>query len=175
MRNHELKARCSDLAAAEAAAAGLGGWDAGTLIQRDTYFHVPHGRLKLREITPHGGPATAELIQYHRPDQVEARVSDYVIVPISDAEAMGAALTRALGVRAVVVKARRLYLWRHTRIHLDTVEELGAFIELETVLTDESDAEAQAELARAAAALDIRDEDRVAASYVDLLLVPAGD
>ena len=78
------------------------------------------------------------------------------------------ALARALGIRAVVAKRRHLYLWRHTRIHLDDVEGLGAFLELETVITDQSEAEAHAEVAEAAAALAIHHEDRLAGSYVDL-------
>jgi len=126
---------------------------------------VPHGRLKLREIDG----ATAELIQYARPDEPTARASDYVLALVTDPDRLRDALARALGVRAVVAKRRALYLWRHTRIHLDDVDGLGAFLELETVITDQSEAEARAEIAEAAAALGIRDEDRLAGSYVDLV------
>ena len=143
----------------------MGARPAGLLVQRDTYFHVPRGRLKLREIEG----AAAELIQYARPDEPAARASDYVIAPVPHPAPLREALARALGVRAVVAKRRALYLWRHTRIHLDDVESLGAFLELETVITDQSEADARAEIAEAAAALAIHDEDRLAVSYVDLV------
>jgi adenylate cyclase class IV len=61
-RNIELKARCPDLNAAREAARRLGAEFAGTLEQRDTYFVVPHGRLKLRQTAGHG----AELVAYAR-------------------------------------------------------------------------------------------------------------
>src|SRR5262249_10395833 len=105
------------------------------------------------------------------PDDPAARASDYVIASVSDPEALREALARALGVRAVVAKRRALFLWRHTRIHLDDVEGLGAFLELETVITDQSEADARAEIAEASAALSIGDEDRLACSYVDLVQV----
>lgn len=175
MRNWEVKARCPDPAAAVEAATVLAGPPVATLVQRDTYFHVPNGRLKLRQITPDAGTPSAELIQYHRDDRDEARASDYVVIPVPDAAALCETLTRALGVRAVVVKSRRLHLWRQTRIHLDTVEGLGTFLELETVIAGQSDEEAAAELADAAAALNVRDTDRVASSYVDLVPTPAGN
>jgi predicted adenylyl cyclase CyaB len=126
---------------------------------------VPRGRLKLREIEG----AAAELIQYARPDEPAARASDYVIASIPDPAPLREALARALGVRAVVAKRRTLFLWRRTRIHLDDVEGLGAFLELETVITDQSEADARAEIAEAAAALAIRDQDWLACSYVDLV------
>jgi predicted adenylyl cyclase CyaB len=123
---------------------------------------VPRGRLKLREIEG----ATAELIQYARPDEPAARASDYVIASIPDPAPLREALARALGVRAVVAKRRTLFLWRHTRVHLDDIEGLGAFLELETVITDQSEADARAEIAEA---LAIRDQDQLACSYVDLV------
>jgi adenylate cyclase class 2 len=41
-------------------------------------------------------------------------------------------------VRATVIKYRRLFLWRAVRVHLDTVERLGTFIELEAVAPPDS-------------------------------------
>ena len=69
----------------------------------------------------------------------------------------------------MVEKRRRLYLLDRTRIHLDQVRELGDFVELETVLGGAPEADAQAELARIAAGLEIRRETLVAVAYVDLL------
>ena len=174
-RNIELKARCADLASARRAALALGATDAGVLHQRDTYFRVPHGRLKLREING----TSAELIAYDRPDHPDRRASDYVVAPVPDPAATLAALTRALGLRGVVAKRRQLLLWHgsteladvHVRIHLDDVESLGPFVEFEAVLSPHHPDEplAHARLAELTAALGIRPEDRVAGSYSDLM------
>src|SRR5438477_132463 len=75
-RNIELKARWENLEAARRAAKEIGAGYVGILEQRDTYFAVPHGRLKLREIAGRG----AELIGYARGDRAAARGSDYWIV-----------------------------------------------------------------------------------------------
>ena len=69
----------------------------------------------------------------------------------------------------MVDKQRELYLWRHTRIHLDEVAGLGPFLELETVVTDQTQEAAERECREVQAALRIREEDLVAGSYADLL------
>jgi predicted adenylyl cyclase CyaB len=79
------------------------------------------------------------------------------------------ALAYALGVTGVVTKTRHLFLHRATRIHLDDVEGLGAFVELETVMSGQSDRDGHAELEEIAAALGLRPDDRVAIPYVELL------
>ncbi|MBI3911841.1 MAG: class IV adenylate cyclase [Armatimonadetes bacterium] len=165
-RNLEIKARCPDLDAAAAHALALGATPAGVLRQVDTYFACRHGRLKLRETEG----ADAELIAYQRPDRAAARASDYLAVPVPDAPALKTALANALGIRAVVAKVRRLYLYRATRIHLDEVEELGRFLELETAVEGQSDEEAAAELCAIQEALGIGTKDLLRGSYADLLL-----
>src|SRR5207237_7356806 len=94
-RNIELKARCRDLDAARAAAIKLGASPQGILVQTDTYFHVPHGRLKVREIEGE----TAELIYYARADSSELRDSHYEISPVAEASTMIGTMAAALGVR----------------------------------------------------------------------------
>jgi predicted adenylyl cyclase CyaB len=98
-----------------------------------------------------------------------ARGSDFHVCPVAEAAALEAALTHALGAAGVVRKRRHLYLHRRTRIHLDEVEGLGTFVELETVVEEQPDAEAQAELEAIAAALGLRREDAQALPYVELL------
>ena len=165
-RNIELKARCRDLAAAERAALQLGAAPAGILEQVDTYFHVPNGRLKLRETD--GKPA--ELIWYARADSVEFRGSDYYVIPVADAVAMKEAMTRAMGVRGAVRKRRTLLLWENVRIHLDRVDGLGDFLEFEAVISDAtSEVISHQRLGTLATALSIHDDDRQAVSYSDLL------
>src|SRR3954465_10191538 len=97
-RNIELKARCPDLEAAREAARRLGAEFAATLEQRDTYFIVPNGRLKLRQTSGRG----AELVSYARANSVEVRGSDYRLVAVPDPAALIAALESSLGVRGDV-------------------------------------------------------------------------
>src|SRR5688500_12172405 len=165
-RNIELKARCTDLAAARKTALAVGAEGVGTLEQTDTYFRASQGRLKLRETI--GKPA--ELIWYTRPDNTDARGSDYQLVPVPDPDAFKAALAAAMGVRGVVKKRRELLMWHNVRIHLDDVEHLGTFVEFEAVLTDSSDEKTSYErLLTLTDALGIVDADRMATSYSDQL------
>jgi predicted adenylyl cyclase CyaB len=164
-RNIELKSRCPDLAAAQAAAAAVGARPAGLLRQVDTYFHCRQGRLKLRQINND----RAELIWYARPDDPAARASDYHLYPVPDAASLLTILSQALGVRQVVEKRRELLLWENVRIHLDDVAGRGTFVEFEAVLQQGDDESASyARLEKLAAALKLSPEDRIATSYGDM-------
>jgi homotetrameric cytidine deaminase len=167
-RNVELKAHDPDPAATHAAALAFGAREVGTLTQRDTYFPVLSGRLKLRE--EDGAPA--HLIAYHRADAAAARTSRYRCVDVPDPAALIAALTATHGPGPVIEKARRLLRWQNVRIHLDEVRGLGAFVELEAVV-DGPDADLPAEHAKVAAlraALGIHDAAVTATGYADLLM-----
>jgi len=140
-RNIEIKARVSDPAALRRRAAALSDTPAELIAQEDTFFHVPQGRLKLRVISPDHG----QLIYYQRPDAAGPKQSDYHISITNEPQTLKDILTRSLGVRGVVNKQRWLYLVGPTRIHLDQVEGLGSFMELEVVLQPgQSPAEGQA-------------------------------
>jgi adenylate cyclase class IV len=164
-RNIEAKWRHPRLEDGRTRALSLGAREAGHLEQRDTFFVAPRGRLKLREF----GDGSAELIAYQRPDSGAARESNYVLCAAPEPRVLADALTHALGLVGVVVKKRELLLFEHTRIHLDRVDGLGSFIELETVVTTQTDAEACNELDRIAAALALDPAERVAVAYIDLL------
>jgi adenylate cyclase class IV len=166
-RNIELKARDPDPERTRARCLALGAREAGTLCQRDTYFAVPRGRLKLREQEP--GPSV--LVQYERAEEAAARISNYVLVEIADSLALRQALSDALGVACVIEKERRLFLWEETvRIHLDRVKGLGAFIEIEAVAGAESNLQREREQAeRLRSLLAIEPAQLVAAGYSDLL------
>ncbi|HWF35241.1 MAG TPA: cytidine deaminase [Solirubrobacteraceae bacterium] len=166
--NVELKARDSDPDGTAARCRALGAEDRGELVQRDTYFAARHGRLKLRQQEEAGG----ELIAYRRPDAVEPGESTYVRAAASEPEALREALTAALGSVVVVSKRRRLFMWENVRIHLDDVDGLGTFLELEAVVApDGSDLDAaRAKVARLRSELGISEDALVAAGYSDLLL-----
>jgi homotetrameric cytidine deaminase len=140
-RNVELKALDPDPARSLAVCRELGAEDRGVLRQRDTYFRARSGRLKLREEEPGG----ATLIQYERPDAASARESRYRLSPVPDPAELRASLDAALGTLVVVDKERHLFLWDGVRIHLDTVDGLGSFVELEGVAPPESDLGAEHE------------------------------
>ena len=166
MQNVEIKARCSDLQAAEETARRLGARFQVRMRQVDTYFRVRRGRLKLREFDR----GESQLIYYERPDAPGSRLSDYELVPVADGAALKAALQRALGVRCVVDKRRTLYLYDEVRIHLDQVEGLGAFIELEGVLSPSAARhKVEEKVAWLSAELGIQEADLIAGSYADLL------
>lgn len=165
-RNVEIKARVRDLKSVRERAEALSDSPLVVLEQVDTFFNVPDGRLKLR-VFPDG---KGELIAYRRPDAVGPKTSEYFVYRTPHPEGLADLLTRALGVRGVVRKRRLLYLAGPTRIHLDEVEGLGAFLELEVVLAEgQPEDEGEAIARRLLAELGVRDEDRVAAAYIDLL------
>jgi homotetrameric cytidine deaminase len=168
MRNVELKSRDPDPARTLELALALGASDEGEISQRDTYFGGSLGRVKLREQTP----GEDELIAYRRPDDDQARVSEYLRVPVPDAAALREALEAAYGIRVVVAKTRRLLLWDNVRIHLDRVEGLEEpHMELEALAPAEADLEpARAKVAHLRKELEIDDDDLVSGSYSDLLL-----
>lgn len=144
----------------------LAGAEPELLVQDDSFFDCAHGRLKLRQFDD----GSAELIHYERPDGTTPRLSDYVRCGVADAHALREALTRALGLIGRVRKRRWLLLVGQTRIHLDTVEGLGDFAELEVVLRDEQTLQEGIAIAeQVLAALGLADAPRVAGAYLDLL------
>ena len=165
-RNVEIKARVSDLAALRKRDVELSASGSELLFQRDTFYTVPQGRLKLREF----GDGTAELIYYERPDKVGPKTSKYTRAQISDAASTREALGQVLGTKAVVVKHREVFLAGMTRIHLDEVDGLGTFVEIEVVLNDD---EADSDGERIASVLmerfAIRQEHLIERAYIDLL------
>lgn len=136
------------------------------LTQRDTFYAVRQGRLKLREF----GDGAAELIYYERPDHAGPKLSQYTRTPVPDAASMRALLGQILETKAVIAKRREVFLVGRTRIHLDEVEDLGSFMELEVVLAE---GETVSDGERIASALmeqlGVLPKNLVSRAYVDLL------
>jgi len=165
-RNVEIKARIGSIEALLPRARALADGDVQRLVQDDTFFRVPHGRLKLREV----GDGRAELIHYQRPDTPEAKLSNYVRSPVSVPTSMRDALERALGAIGRVRKQRLLLMAGATRIHLDQVQGLGEFIELEVVLRDDqSEADGVSIAERLMRELGLAAAPRIAGAYLDLI------
>ncbi|MEM9409489.1 MAG: class IV adenylate cyclase [Planctomycetota bacterium] len=170
-RNIEIKARLSEsqFASILNLATDLAGGLSDTLKQKDTYFDAPNGRLKLREFD--GG--SAELIGYQREDCLDPTASHYYRTSIAnteDVENLIQSLKITVGIRSVVRKTRQLFLCDRTRIHLDQVDSLGKFIELEVVLSEnQTDQEGIETAHQLMAKLSIPESQLITDSYIDLL------
>lgn len=165
-RNIELKATDLTPERSIETCRALNAEDRGTIWQRDSYFDVPFGGLKLREEDP-GRP---HLVQFERADEPQQRESRYRIVEAGDAQTLLAALTAAIGLTVVVTKRRHLFLWQGVRIHLDDVERLGTFIELEAVAPPDSDLHHEhALISHLLSAFGITDERLLAVGYATQL------
>jgi len=171
-RNIEIKARLDGLDgldgldAIEPSVAALA-TDGPRLIQQDdTFFRCSEGRLKLRTFSPRSG----ELIFYRRPDQAGPKTSFYLRSPTTEPAALRELLTLACGAVGRVVKSRRLYRVGGTRVHLDRVDGLGDFLELEVVLADGEPTEVGTrEATELMSTLGIEPERLIEGAYVDLL------
>ena len=164
-RNVEIKARVADLAALAARAAAIADSGPVGIAQDDTFFHCDNGRLKLRAFSD----GTGELIFYRRPDQGGPKESFYVLSPTASPDTLREALTLAHGQVGRVVKQRTLFLAGRTRVHLDRVDGLGDFMELEVVLADGETLDAGVrEAHELMARLGIAPESLVEGAYLDL-------
>jgi predicted adenylyl cyclase CyaB len=164
-RNVEIKARVTDLAEVETQARRIATEGPSDIVQDDTFFSCARGRLKLREFSSMQG----QLIYYSRPNDSGPKVSDYWISDTNSPAAMRETLARALGVIGRVRKRRRLYLVDRTRIHLDNVEGLGSFVELEVVLAEDESPLQGTEIAQQIMkSLGIGESQLVQGAYVDL-------
>lgn len=194
MRNLELKVQCENeerIQVIESLAQKHGAVYMQTVKQRDSYFRVRKGRLKLREWWLEGQesftqrrhknltkrenearPDGAEFIYYLRPSKKGSRISEYEVKPEPSPETLHSILAKALGEPLVVVeKIRVLYEFGKTRIHLDIVKGLGAFVELETIIEKSASMEeAKTEHQVVIAFLGLDALPPIASSYSDLLI-----
>ncbi len=165
-RNLEFKAKAKSLDRLHEDLTRLKAEYVQSMYQIDTYFNVPKGRLKLREVENY----EATLVYYERPDAAASRYSRYQLCGIANHEAFKQMMSDVLGLKVIVEKKRELWTYGNTRIHLDEVINLGEFVELETVFRDQSEAEAQAEHKLVKETLQISAADLIPVSYSDLLL-----
>ena len=171
-QNIEIKVRTNSLARVRERAIAMADQGPFELSQIDYFFPVPNGRLKLRveNSTQPGRSSKSELIAYQRPDEATARYSDYLLYATSEPNLLRESLGRALDVGPVVHKTRELFLVGRTRIHLDTVEQLGTFVEIEVVMQDgEAEVDGQQELNRLMNELGIESAEVMELAYADML------
>jgi predicted adenylyl cyclase CyaB len=131
--NYEFKARCNDTGKLESKLKELDPLFIGTDHQIDTYFNIPNGRLKLRE-----GNIENSLIHYMRSNTAGTKQSDVSLYQHQPNKKLKEVLTKALGVKTVVDKKRRIYFIDNVKFHFDEVKELGTFVEVEAIDRDGS-------------------------------------
>lgn len=166
MRNIELKARLRSPETVATLCNAIDATPAGDLKQRDTYFNCTNGLMKLREIEP----GDDYLVHYLRPNVADTKACDYSMAPV-DALTLKPLLSDALGVRAVVEKVRTLWFWENVRIHIDSVKDLGDFIEFEAVLSEEFDeADGFNKLGFLRKTFGIENDDLCDVSYAEMML-----
>ncbi len=163
----EIKAHCSDPESARAYLQSKNADFRGIDHQTDTYFQVPRGRLKLRE-----GTVENALIYYERENQAEPKQSNVILTQTRPDSTLKALLSHALGILVVVEKQREIYFIDNVKFHIDAVNGLGHFIEIEAIDQDRilSTEQLLSQCQFYREALLITPQDLIAVSYSDLLL-----
>lgn len=164
--NIEIKAHARNFEELRERAEVLSDRPVEVILQEDIFFRVEQGRLKLRYLARDRG----QLIYYSRPDLEGPKRSEYHIYETSDPGSLRRLLELAYGIRGLIRKTRHLFLVGQTRIHLDEVEGLGKFVELEVVMAPgQTDAEGQAIAEDLINKLGVERGDLLEGAYIDLL------
>lgn len=165
-RNIEIKAHIDSVETLLPKVMVLASSEAVEIAQDDTFFPCANGRLKLRTFSPTQG----ELIFYSRSDQAGPKTSFYLISSTSQPEQLREVLTAAHGVIGRVRKRRILLLVGRTRVHIDSVDNLGTFLELEVVLAEgEDESHGMAEAHVLMQTLGVLPTQLIEGAYLDLL------
>ncbi|MFX0016312.1 MAG: class IV adenylate cyclase [Promethearchaeota archaeon] len=171
-KNIEFKAKCSDPGKIKEILISRKADFKGIDIQVDTYFKVNSGRLKLRE-----GKIENALIYYERSDTKEPKKSDVTLFKYdpNSSSSLREILTKSLGVLVVVSKQRAIYFIENIKFHIDNVENLGSFVEVEAIDIDGTiGIEKLREQCQFFLELfEISEENLVSKSYSDLLIQSA--
>ncbi len=166
-RNVEIKARIENVGLVVPKVAGLATSGPIEIAQDDTFFNCVTGRLKLRAFSNDAG----ELIFYRRANQAGPKESFFIRSPTSSPETLRESLSLAYGQIGRIRKYRTLFLVGRTRVHLDRVEDLGHFLELEVMLEDgESSEVGVREASDLMERLGIQPTQLIEGAYLDLML-----
>jgi predicted adenylyl cyclase CyaB len=164
--NVEIKARCEDPRPIRDHLLMNHARFEGTDHQRDTYFQVANGRMKLRQ-----GNIENALIHYDRPDRKGPKSSQVTLFPVQNSNLLRSLLEKASGIHMVVEKEREIYFIGHVKFHIDIVKGLGNFIEIEAIDSDGSIGQDQLErdCRRYMEAFGIQEKDLIHHSYADMM------
>ncbi|MCJ7800961.1 MAG: class IV adenylate cyclase [Candidatus Marinimicrobia bacterium] len=165
LKNVEIKARITDYDKVKRLVEDLCHTPIHTEQQEDTFFNSSKGRLKLRE-----SDGESAIIYYDRPNSYEPKQSDIAISFTENPDSLKSVLSKSIGIRGIIKKKRILYKYGQTRIHLDDVEGLGKFIELEVVLEHNQTSKDGETIAYNLMDLfDIQKTDLIDVAYIDLI------
>jgi predicted adenylyl cyclase CyaB len=166
-RNVEIKAQITNYSELRAHVDAISESRPEIILQEDIFFNCPNGRLKLRTLSP----SRSELIFYKRDDLAGPKESRFQIVPVDDPDSLRDLLSKAFGIIGIVRKERQLFMVGQTRIHIDTVDGLGLFLELEVVLNPEQSESYGSGIAQSLMKkLHIPDSHLINVAYIDLIL-----
>jgi adenylate cyclase, class 2 len=165
--NVEIKARCSNAERVRNYLLTNNADFKGTDFQTDTYFNVKNGRLKLRE-----GNIENNLIYYERENQAGPKSSSFILTKIPDADKLKESLASADGIKVVVKKKREIYYIKNVKFHIDEVDGLGDFVEIEAgnIDVDLSKDELQQQCEFYMQQFDIEEKNLIEVSYSDMLM-----
>lgn len=165
--NVEIKARCDNQALIQQYLKRHDADFHGLDHQIDTYFIVPKGRLKLRQ-----GNIENALIYYERENQAGPKQSLTTKSDLGPDSDIKDVLTKVFEVLTVVDKQREIYFIDNVKFHIDRVERLGTFVEIEAI--DKTGRRGHAELLSQCQKylkdFGIKEDALVPKSYSDLLL-----
>ncbi len=164
----ELKARVDNLGPLSDKLIQDGAEQVGIFHQVDTYYEIPRGRLKLREIE---GQVTAELIYYERENIPDPKQSEVFLFSIPKPKIFKEILRQIIKIKAVVDKGREIYFYKGVKIHLDSVKGLGYFIEFERITSEDSERQREdtQKILELRDKLGINPQSQVRLSYSDLI------
>lgn len=191
LRNIEIKARISkntDFKDRIQIAKELTSTEGELIKQHDVFFKTTTNRLKLRYLEVANSmkgwniiliflqyyfqqPKKSVLINYSRPNVEGPKLSEYDLLEVDNPKLLEKMLSDTVGKLGEVNKTRHLFLYEHTRIHLDEVESLGTFIEFEVVLEPKQTIEEGTVIAEKLMRIfKISQEDLLEGAYMDQLL-----
>jgi predicted adenylyl cyclase CyaB len=165
--NVEIKASCTDSSFVRQWLQKMDAEFKGTDFQTDTYFHVAHGRLKLRE-----GNIENNLIFYNRENKSGPKNSHFHLVKVANPKEMKEVLEKSCGIIMTVKKQREIYYIQNVKFHIDEVPGLGSFVEIEAgnILADKTETELLEQCNFYLKEFGIKEEDLIAGSYSDMMM-----
>ncbi len=163
--NIEIKARCSNVDKIREILKHHNADFKGIDNQKDTYFKSNYGRLKLRE-----GNIENSLIFYDRENKSSSKESKVILYKSGDSNTLKDIFIRSIGIKVVVEKKREIYFIDNVKFHIDSVENLGKFVEIEVIGNEKSNkSELEAQCNYYVQLLDIQEQDLISNSYSDML------
>jgi len=165
--NIEIKAKCKNKEKIRKILESNKAVFKGTDHQIDTYFKVSLGRLKLRE-----GNIENNLIYYERENKSGPKQSNIILLKSNPNSNLKELLTKSIGILTIVDKSREIFFIDNVKFHIDTVKNLGDFIEIEAIDNEENIGiqKIQEQCNNFKKLLDIKDADLISDSYSDLIL-----